>query len=77
VSDLDSARAWADAVTAHTDDTGWLPEDVAARAAERGHLCGVELGLEHPDVDLAACVLASAGGWVVGYDHESDAWTAR
>jgi hypothetical protein len=76
VSDLDSAHAWAAAVTAHTEDTGWLPEDVATHAAERGTLCGVALDLNHPDVDLAACVVASRGGWVVAYDHDAGAWTA-
>ena len=77
MSDLDHARAWAAAITAHTETTGWLPEDVAARAAERGQLCGVALDFDHPDTDLADCVLASQAGWVVGYDHDTGAWTAR
>ncbi|WP_329251858.1 hypothetical protein OG417_07890 [Actinoallomurus sp. NBC_01490] len=71
--DLDSARAWATAVTLHTTETGWLPKDVAARAAERGQLWVVMLDLTHPDIDLAARVVASAGGWVVAYDHDAGA----
>jgi hypothetical protein len=31
------------------------------------------LDLTHPDIDLAARVVASAGGWVVAYDHDAGA----
>jgi hypothetical protein len=57
--------------------TGRTLDEVLDFGRAHGHLCGVELDPAHPDADSAHGVVASHGGWIVGYDGSMGVWTAR
>lgn len=71
-----SADEWTNRLDALKASTGQDAGTLISWGYADGNLCWVPLDPEHPDADDERGIVASAD-WVVGYDRESEYWTAR